>query len=79
MLRRLIYLLSGERMLFSTTTPRMYGVGRVIDRDLGGGNKVLFRVSRVIKTKPVKPYNNSEQDCYEIWGREARGNPAYFQ
>ena len=70
MLRRIICLLSGERMLFNTTLPYRYKTGKVIDASLGGGNKAFFRVSRTLKTKPVQTYNNGQKPCYEVWGKE---------
>ena len=69
MLKKLIYTLSGERMLFNTSIPWKYRTGKVLSIKLGRGTNALFRVSRVLKSKPIH-VKGSASECYEVWGRE---------
>jgi len=70
MLERIICNLSGERILFNTATPSKFLPGKVIQIKLGGGNKAIFRISRVIKSRPIKTLNNGLRTCFEVWGKE---------
>jgi hypothetical protein len=70
MLNNLFKKLRGERILFNTAIATRYPTGKAVQIKLGGGNKALFRVTRVVRSKPVKTFNNGTRECYEVWGKE---------
>jgi hypothetical protein len=70
MLNRIFYSLLGEKSLFYTEKPTKYRRGKVVSLPLDNQERALIRVSRLVKTHPIRTIDGNLRDRYEVWGRE---------